>query len=91
MSIADDIAAAAAAAAATVTKSAVHIARDARLDRLQKATLDWAGKEEQRLKDEVSFLQSVLQGRTGAGRLASQNVADTYKITVDAIKTFLEG
>jgi hypothetical protein len=65
--------------------------RDARLDRLKQATIDWAKKEEQRLTDEATFLESILQGRTGAGRLAQQNVVDTYNLTVDAIDRFLIG
>lgn len=66
-------------------------ARDARLDELKKATTEWADKEEKRLKDEATFLKSILKGRTGAGRLANQNVADSSKLVVDEISQFLEG
>jgi len=66
-------------------------ARDARLDALKKATVEWADKEEKRLKDEATFLKSILKGRTGAGRLANQNVADSSKLVVDEISKFLEG
>jgi len=66
-------------------------ARDARLDELKKATTEWADKEEKRLKDEAIFLKSILKGRTGAGRLANQNVADSSKLVVDEISKFLEG
>jgi hypothetical protein len=65
--------------------------RDARLDELKTATTDWADKEEKRLTDEATFLRSVLKGRTGAGRLADQNVADSSKLVVDEISRFLEG
>jgi len=65
--------------------------RDTRLDALKKATTDWADKEEKRLKDEATFLKSILKGRTGAGRLANQNVADSSKLVVDQISRFLEG
>lgn len=65
--------------------------RDARLDELKKATTEWADKEEKRLKDEAIFLKSILKGRTGAGRLANQNVADSSKLVVDEISKFLEG
>ena len=67
------------------------VERDARLDELKAAATDWAEKEEKRLTDEVVFLKSVLKGRTGAGRLANQNVADSSKLVVDEISRFLEG
>lgn len=65
--------------------------RDKRLDELKTATEDWADKEIKRLEDEATFLKSILKGRTGAGRLANQNVADSSKLLVDEIGTFLEG
>lgn len=65
--------------------------RDARLDALKKATEEWTEKETKRLEDEAKFLKSVLKGRTGAGRLANQNVADSSKLVVDEISQFLEG
>jgi hypothetical protein len=65
--------------------------RDARLDALKKATDEWADKEIKRLEDEAKFLKSILKGRTGAGRLANQNVADASKLTVDEIAQFLTG
>lgn len=67
------------------------IARDARLDQLKTAVTKWADKEVKRLEDEATFLKSILQGRTGAGRLTSQNVADSSKLVVDEISQFLEG
>jgi hypothetical protein len=65
--------------------------RDARLDALKKAVKDWSTKEKKRLEDEVKFLKSVLKGRTGAGRLTNQNVADSSKFVVDEISQFLTG
>lgn len=65
--------------------------RDARLDELKASTEEWADKEIKRLEDEVIFLKSILNGRTGAGRLANQNVVDSSKLLVDEIGTFLEG
>lgn len=65
--------------------------RDQRLDELQKATEDWADKETTRLTDEATFLKSVLKGRTGAGRLTNQNVADSSKLVVTEISEFLTG
>jgi len=77
--------------ATTKTDAQVKIERDKRLDELKKATAEWADKETKRLKDEVTFLKSVLQGRTGAGRLTNQNVADASKLVVDEISQFLTG
>lgn len=65
--------------------------RDARLTELQSATEKWADKEITRLEDESTFLKSILKGRTGAGRLTNQNVADSSKLVVDEIASFLEG
>lgn len=65
--------------------------RDERLDALKTATIEWADKEEKRLKNEALFLKSILKGRTGAGRLANQNVADSSKLVTDEISKFLEG
>lgn len=67
------------------------VARDKRLDALQKATAEWGKKETKRLKDEVKFLKSVIKGRTGSGKLASQNVSDSSKLLVDSIGQFVEG
>jgi hypothetical protein len=72
-------------------KTERHIARDKRLDELKAALDDWADTEIQRYKDEATFLRSILQGRTGAGRLTSQNVTDSSKLVVDEISQFLEG
>jgi hypothetical protein len=66
-------------------------ARNERLDQLQTAVNEWADKEIKRLQDESTFLKSVLKGRTGAGRLADQNVVDSSKLVVDEISQFLEG
>jgi len=65
--------------------------RDARLLELKNATVEWADKEKKRLEDEAKFLKSILKGRTGAGRLTNQNVADSSKLVVDEISQFLTG
>lgn len=66
-------------------------ARDKRLDQLKSSASKWADKEIKRLEDEATFLKSILKGRTGAGRLTSQNVDDSSKLVVDEISQFLEG
>lgn len=73
------------------TAKEIKAARDARLLALKEATVDWADKETQRLEDEATFLKSILKGRTGAGRLTNQNVADSSKLVVDEISSFLTG
>ena len=65
--------------------------RDARLDALKTAVDTWADKETKRLQDEATFLKSVLMGRTGAGRLADQNVEDSSELVVNEVTVFLEG
>ena len=65
--------------------------RDARLDALKAAVVDWADKEIKQLNNEATFLKSILKGRTGAGRLADQNVEDSSKFVVAEISQFLEG
>jgi len=71
--------------------SEVQKLRDARLDALKSATVKWADIERKRLEDEATFLRSILKGRTGAGRLTNQNVADSSKLVVDEIAQFLTG
>ena len=73
------------------TEKERQVERDARLDALKASTTKWADKEKKRLTDEATFLKSVLKGRTGAGRLTNQNVADSSKLVVDEISQFLEG
>lgn len=65
--------------------------RDARLDALKTATDKWANAEITRLTDEATFLRSILKGRTGAGRLVDQNVADSTDLVENEITSFLEG
>jgi hypothetical protein len=65
--------------------------RNKRLDELKAATDDWADKETTRLTNESAFLTSILQGRTGAGKLTTQNVTDSTKLTVTSINQFLTG
>jgi hypothetical protein len=67
----------------------VTAARNQRLQDLLNATNMWADQETTRLQNESAFLTSILQGRTGAGKLTSQNVVDSSKLTVSAINEFL--
>lgn len=71
------------------TIDSATIERDKRLDELKSSVEEWADKEIKRLEDEEEFLKSILQGRTGAGRLIKQNVSDASKLVVDRISQFL--
>jgi len=73
------------------TEKEIKAARDKRLKELEKATTDWADIEIKRLKNEVSYLKDILQGRTGAKRIANQNVSDASALVVDEISQFLTG
>ena len=78
--------------ASTTTKTDTKTTdRNKRLDLLKKAVDKWAKEETKRLEDEATFLESILKGRTGAGRLTKQNVADAQKLVVDEIDQFLTG
>lgn len=61
------------------------------LDELKSATDDWAEAEEKRIQDEVTFLKSVLRGRTGSERLARSNTAQARILVIDDINSFLSG
>lgn len=63
--------------------------RDARLKKLEDTTNTWAEAEKKRLNKEADFLESILKGRTGAGRLTKQNVADSSNLVANEITEFL--
>ena len=65
--------------------------RDARLDQLQQAVTEYGQKKTKALTDEVTFLKSVINSRTGAGQLSNQGVADSTNLLAESIKQFLEG
>lgn len=63
--------------------------RDERLQALEDAITDWADTEEQRLEDEVDFLQSVFNGRTSGGRLADYVHEEVSALVDDEINAYL--
>lgn len=65
--------------------------RDQILDEVKAAADSWFGEEKKRIDDEVTFLKSVLQGRTGSSRLARSNTAQASFLVVDDITSFLAG
>lgn len=65
--------------------------RDKRLDALAEAVESYGKQKRKAMSDEVAFLKSVIDSRTGAGKLAHQGVADSTKLLADSISQFLEG
>ena len=63
--------------------------REERLAALQSAVVEWADSEEQRLRDEASFLRSVLSGRTNGGQLSSYITAEASELVFDEINAYL--
>lgn len=66
-------------------------ARDDKLDRLQQALTEWHTAEKKRLQDEVTFLRSLLRGRTGSDRLAQGNAVQAEVLVTADITSFLAG
>lgn len=65
--------------------------RDKRLTELEAAVKKFGVKKKKVLEDDVKFMKSVINSRTGAGKLANQGVADSKKLLADSIGQFLEG
>ena len=65
--------------------------RDKRLDELEAAVKKYGAAKKKALEDDVTFMKSVINSRTGAGKLANQGVADSSKLLADNISQFLEG
>lgn len=72
------------------TQSAIN-ARNQILDELKQALDDWHEQEIKRIDDEVTFVKSVLRGRTGSERLARSNTEEARILVIDDITTFLAG
>ena len=65
--------------------------RDALLDELKTATEEWYAAEKKQIEDEVTFVKSVLRGRTGSERLARSNTAEARILVQDDVTSFLGG
>jgi hypothetical protein len=63
--------------------------RDERLAALQEAVETWADKETERLEEEVSFLQSVFDGRTNGGQLSNFIVEEASVLLEKEINAYL--
>lgn len=73
------------------TSQAAIDARNQLLDDLKSALDEWHEHETQRIDDEVTFVKSVLRGRTGSERLARSNTAEAQILVIDDINSFLAG
>lgn len=65
--------------------------RDQLLDELRTAADQWYQAEKKRIEDEVTFLKSVLRGRTGSDRVAKSNTNRGTVLAVNDINSFLAG
>lgn len=63
--------------------------RDDRLDALQKATVEYAAKTRERLKNQVIFAKRVLKGRPGSDSLNNESVQLAAELVVDEIDAFI--
>lgn len=66
-------------------------ARNQLLDELKAALDEWHDKEIKRIDDEVTFVKSVLRGRTGSERLNRSNTEQARVLVIDDITSFLTG
>lgn len=68
----------------------VHVTtRDERLLSLQEAVEKWHEKESGRLEDEVTFLQSIVDGRTASGQLSADIVEFSSELIQEEVDDFL--
>ena len=65
--------------------------RDKRLTELETAVKEYGEKKKKVLDADVAFMKSVINSRTGAGKLTNQGIADSKKLLADSIGQFLEG
>lgn len=65
--------------------------RDQLLDELRSATDQWYQAEKKRIEDEVTFLKSVLRGRTGSDRVSKSNTSQGTVLAINDINSFLAG
>lgn len=65
--------------------------RDELLDDLLDAVEEYYDAEVSRIDDEVTFLKSVMRGRTGSERLNRSNSARAQVLSINDIESFLAG
>ena len=65
--------------------------RNARLDALQQATIQYADRQRKELNRRVDVCKKILKGRTGSERLAQAAVDQSSSLVVTTINDFLTG
>lgn len=65
--------------------------RNARLDALKAATVQYAAAQRKELKRRVAVCKAILRGRTGSDTLAQTSVQQSSLLVVDTINDFLTG
>lgn len=65
--------------------------RSQRIDALEKAVLEYTGKERTRLENEVSVLKAILSGRTGGKGLERTVTKTVSAVAYNDLNTFLSG
>ena len=65
--------------------------RDQLLDDLKSAVDDWSQSEQDKINKEVTFVKSVLRGRTGSERLQRSKTTEARVLVIDDINSFLSG
>lgn len=63
--------------------------RDERLLDLKTKVEEWHEKESTRLQDEVSFLQSIIDGRTASGQLSADIRQFVSELAQEEVDEFL--
>lgn len=61
------------------------------LDELETAIREWHDTESKRIRDEATFLKSVLRGRTGSERLRQATTTRARVLVLNDITSFLSG
>ena len=64
--------------------------RNERLDALQQAVEEWADRMEERYNNQLTFLRSVLNGRTHSTSVQRQSEEQTSSLLETSISEFLE-
>lgn len=64
--------------------------RKERLNALKNAVTEWADLEVRQLEDDAAFLRSVVNARTGSGRLTDNVTEFASALTEEEINAFLE-
>ena len=67
------------------------MSRAQRVQDLQNATNDYVQAEKKRIENEVKYLKSVLQGRTGGAGIQANSVAVVQAVAEADLAAYLKG